>query len=106
MRWMAAMSVTVQPGAIAVTAMPSGPSARARDWVKETMAALEAPYAGWFGSPRKAPREETLTMRPPRVMWRTAHQVTLDGPIRLTASVSAHACCHSAYVVSRMRWGW
>src|SRR5690349_2558961 len=99
------MSVVVQPGAMAVTAMPSGPRARARDWVSETRAALEAPYAGWLGSPRKAPREETLMMRPPRGMWRTAHQVAFAGPVRLTARVSVQACCHSEYVVSRMRCG-
>ncbi len=38
-------------------------------------------------------------MRPPRGMWRTAHQVTLAAPVRLTARVSAQACCHSSYVV-------
>ena len=81
----AAMSVSVSPGATAVTAMPRGPSARASDWPNAISPALLAPYAGWPGSPRNAPREETLTIRPPSRMWRTAHQVTLAAPTRLTA---------------------
>ena len=62
------------------------------------MAALLAPYAGDLGSPRKAPREETLTIRPPpaSIMCGTTHQLALAGPRRLTASVFCHARCHSS----------
>src|SRR5882757_5650303 len=99
------MSVVVQPGAMVVTAIPSGPSARAIDWPNDTSAALLAPYAGWFGSPRNAPREETLTIRPPRPMCRTAHHVTFAAPTRFTARVPDHARCHSSYDDPRIGCG-
>jgi len=44
---------------------------------------------------RYAPRELTLTIRPPvSFMYCTAHQVTLAAPVRLTARVSRQASCH------------
>ena len=59
-----AMSVSTNPGATAVTVMPCGASARARDWLK-VQAGLARPVGGLPVSPRNAPREETLTIRPP-----------------------------------------
>src|SRR5262252_9758041 len=100
------MSVSTNPGATVATAMPCGARALASDWPKAFRPALLAPYAGWPGSPRKAPREDTLTMRPAdfpepwRIMCWTAHQVTLAAPTRLTPSVSCQAACHCAYDIS------
>jgi hypothetical protein len=89
------MSVSTYPGATVATAMPSGARARAIDWPNAFRPALLAPYAGCRGSPRYAPREVTLTIRPPvSFMYWTAHQVTLAAPVRLTASVSRQASCH------------
>src|SRR4051794_6363730 len=95
----AAMSVSVKPGATAVTVIPRGPRSRASDWPKAIIPAFDAPYAGWPGSPRNAPRDDTFTIRPPRPprsMCCTAHQVTFAAPTRFTPSVSRHPACHSS----------
>src|SRR5205814_1349176 len=78
------------------TAMPCGARCRAIDWPNAFRPALLAPYAGCRGSPRKAPREVTLMIRPPPrgIMCRTAHQVALAAPTRLTPSASCQAACH------------
>jgi len=105
------MSVATYPGATDATVMPCGASATASDWPNACSPALLAPYAGWAGSPRNAPRDPTFTIRPPwsdaprpdpleRVMCRTAHQVAFAAPIRLTLSVARHASCHSSYDVA------
>ena len=88
------MSVATNPGATALTAIPLGARASARDWVSELSPAFAAPYAGYRGSPRKAPRDDTLTIRPPWPRCRAAHQHTLAGPSRLAARVRCHAACH------------
>ena len=81
--------------------MPCGASATASDWPNACSPALLAPYAGCAGSPRNAPRDPTLTIRPPRsFMCRTAHQVAFAAPVRLTPSVARHASCHSSYEVA------
>ena len=96
------MSVATYPGATDATVMPCGASATASDWPNACSPALLAPYAGWAGSPRYAPRDPTFTIRPPDpvIMCRTAHQVTFAAPIRLTKSVARHASCHSSYDVA------
>ena len=95
------MSVATYPGATEATAMPCGASATASDCPNACSPALLAPYAGWAGSPRNAPRDPTFTIRPPprATMCRTAHQVTFAAPTRLTPSVARHASCHSWYDV-------
>src|SRR3954447_21788877 len=95
----AAMSVSVKPGATAVTVIPRGPRSRASDWPKAIIPAFDAPYAGWPGSPRNAPRDDTFTIRPPRPprsMCCTAHQGTFAAPTRVTPSVPRHPPCHSS----------
>jgi hypothetical protein len=97
------MSVATYPGATDATVTPCGASATASDWPNACSPALLAPYAGWAGSPRNAPRDPTFTIRPPRperVMCRTAHQAAFAAPIRLTPSVARHASCHSWYDVA------
>jgi hypothetical protein len=90
-----AMSVSTYPGATLATAIRYGASARAIDCPNAFSPALVAPYAGCRGSPRNAPREVTLMIRPPACfMCCTAHQVTLAAPVRLTARVSRQASCH------------
>ena len=83
------MSVATKPGATEATAMPYGARATARDWPIELRAAFDAPYAGCVGSPRKAPRDDTLMIRPPRsrMCWAAA-QAALAAPNRLTSKVS------------------
>jgi hypothetical protein len=89
------MSVSTYPGATVATAIRYGASARASDCPNAFSPALLAPYAGCRGSPRNAPRELTFTIRPPLcLMCRTAHQVTLAAPVRLTSRVSRQASCH------------
>src|SRR5262249_17477376 len=92
----AAISVSTKPGATAVTAIPRGARATARDCVIEFRPALLAPYATCLGSPRNAPREETLMMRPPRPMWRAAHHTMFAALMRLTSSVLRQTACQSA----------
>src|SRR5919205_2800239 len=94
-----AISVCTKPGATQVTEMPTGASARAIDCAKAFIPAFDAPYAGLSGSPRKAPRLDTLTTAPPPAACRcgTARNVALAAPTRLTASVRAQTCCHSSY---------
>ena len=87
--------------------MPCGASATASDWPNACSPALLAPYAGWVGSPRYAPRDPTLTIFPPRapaIMCRTAHQVAFAAPTRFTPSVACHAACHSSYEVPVTGW--
>jgi hypothetical protein len=93
------MSVAMKPGARVATEMPSGARARAIDCPKACSPALLAPYAGTSGSPRYAPREPTLTMRPrgspaaggTAIMCRATHQVRFAAPIRLVARVVCQA---------------
>jgi hypothetical protein len=59
------MSVSTYPGATLATAIRYGARARAIDWPNAFSPALLAPYAGCRGSPRNAPREVTLMIRPP-----------------------------------------
>ena len=92
----AVMSVSTYPGATDATVMPCGASATASDCPNACSPALLAPYAGWAGSPRNAPRDPTFTIRPPprATMCRAAHQVAFAAPARLTPSVARHASCH------------
>ena len=91
------MSVATKPGATVATAMPYGASATARDWPSAFSPALLAPYAGCSGSPRNAPRDETLTIRPPRsrMCW-AAHQIDVRRRRSgWSSSVCRQRCCHS-----------
>lgn len=89
------MSVSTKPGATVATAMPYGASATANDWAMAFIPALLAPYAGLAGSPRNAPRDETLTIRPPRSrMCCAAHQAALAAPSRFVSSTSRQRCRH------------
>src|SRR3954469_9589332 len=93
-----AISVWTNPGATQVTEMPCGASASAIDWAKAFSPALDAPYAGLFGSPRNAPRLETLTTAPPPAAIRcgTARKVAFAAPTRLTARGGDQAASHSS----------
>ena len=90
------MSVSMNPGATVDTAMPSAPSATASDWPSALRPAFDAPYAGCSGSPRNAPRDETLTIRPASERRRngSAQNVTFAVPSRLTSTVRRQAACH------------
>src|SRR5258707_12525495 len=86
--------------------MPCGASAGASDWLGGLRPALLAPEAGELGSPRNAPRDDTLMIRPPRpFICCTAHHVTLAAPIRWTPSVACHGCCHCWYDTSSIGCG-
>src|ERR687889_1749965 len=88
--------------------MPCGASACASDWLMLFSPALLAPYAGCSGSPRNAPREETLTIRPASDRRRngSAQNVTFAVPRRLTSIVRRQAACHCSYVTSPTGCGW
>jgi hypothetical protein len=62
-------SVLMQPGAIALTRMPSSAKAIANDLVSETTAVLAAPYAGTYGEP-KYEYIEAMLMRQPLLAFR------------------------------------
>nr|BFE75828.1 hypothetical protein GCM10020092_091290 [Actinoplanes digitatis] len=91
------MSVSTKPGATQATPIPYGASATASDCAIEFSAALLAPYAGWPGSPRNAPRDDTLTIRPPRSrMCCAAAHAAFAAPKRLTSKVPRQVACHSS----------
>jgi len=62
-------SVLIQPGAIALTRMPSSAKAIVNDFVSETTAVLAAPYAGTYGEP-KYEYIEPMLMRQPLLAFR------------------------------------
>src|SRR5262245_32521708 len=68
--------------------------------------ALDAAYAGQFGSPRKAPLLDTLTTAPPPAVRRCgiAQKVALAAPVRLVARVCDHVACQSSYDVDSGGW--
>ena len=100
----AAISLAMNPGASVTTPMPWLPSATAREDPIACRPALLAPYAGTSGSPRNAPREPTLTIRPTgrpsaggtSIICRATHHVRLAGPSRLVARVRAQMSTHSS----------
>jgi hypothetical protein len=73
------MSVSMTPGRMPTTRMPSRPSSLASPSVIASTAPLLAAYGTMFGRPpRRAAAEEMFTIAPPEPPWRRA--------IRLTAS--------------------
>jgi hypothetical protein len=70
------------------------------------MPAFDAPYAGVTGSPRNAPRLETLTMAPPPAALRCgiAQYAAWAAPVRLVARVRVQVSCHSSYDVVSGGW--
>ena len=62
-------SALIQPGAIALTRMPSSTNAIANDFVSETTAVLAALYAGTRGEP-KYEYIEPMLMRQPLLAFR------------------------------------
>ena len=77
------MSVSVMPGATALTRMPLGPSSRARETVRPLTANLEAGYAKPLGWPEMDTMEEVLriTPLPLGTMHSTAARVALKTPL-------------------------
>lgn len=82
------ISVSVVPGAMALTRMPSGPYVTAADSVRLLTARFIAPYAGSWGLPLRLPMLEVLTMAPvPAVarMAATSAAMASQTPLRFTA---------------------
>src|SRR6185369_10660269 len=86
------MSVRIGPGETALTRMPSGPTSRARPFVRLSIPPLEAAYQTCSPTePYSAAREEISTMDPPlplrRVdMRRTASREQINAPVRFTST--------------------
>ena len=66
-------SVLIQPGAIALTRMPSSTNAIANDFVSETTAVLAALYAGTRGEPKYEYIEPMLMRQPLLAQVRREH---------------------------------
>jgi hypothetical protein len=81
------MGVSIQPGAIALTRMPSSAQATASDFVSCTTPAFDAAYAGHSGAPKMACIEATLMMEP-LALASAARQATAIRmvPVRLTST--------------------
>lgn len=74
-------SVSMKPGAIAFTVMPTLPTSRASERVKPTTAALDAAYTDKPLWPAEATIEEMLTIlpAPSAIIWRATYLVRIMG---------------------------
>ena len=70
------MGVSMNPGSIAFTLMPNGPSSFARDTVMPLMAALDALYTDCPALPYVPTTDPTFTMQP----LKNAHSLFYKGP--------------------------
>lgn len=92
------ISVSVVPGAMALTRMPSGPYVTAADSVRLLTARFVAPYTGSWGLPVRLPTLEVLTMAPRFAVARMAAIsafMASHGPLRLTAQTSSKSASDS-----------
>jgi hypothetical protein len=86
------IGVSIQPGAIALTRMPSSAQATASDFVSCTMPAFDAAYPGESGAPKIACIEAMLTMAP-LAAASAARQATIIRmvPVRLMSTTWANS---------------
>ena len=86
------MGVSIQPGAIALTRMPSSAQATASDFVSCTTPPFDAAYAGDSGAPKIACIEAMLTTAP-LAFASAGRQATAMRivPVRLTSTTRANS---------------